>query len=150
VIVAELSAGEKAAVSTVERWVRHSRSSTATQKLSDLVMDPESWRPPRGRLRPRGGTAAWYRLCLLREYIARRGGLSGLAELLRYIETKGDDGDLLLVQAAAKLVADYIMVGVRMRSIRYAREYPANAAAALQLVPKASNTPLPRKLVAAR
>jgi hypothetical protein len=110
------SPAERSCINTLWHWVVRGRSSAAQGKLSELVGDPKSWRPPRARLRPRGGTLYWYRLTLLHELARRMSRLAELAALLRYIETNGREVDVPAIRLGCQLVERFIWIGIASRS----------------------------------
>ena len=144
----KLTEGEKAACSTVAEWLRQARSSTAIEKLSALVEDPGAWNGRRVVFHKRG-TLAWGRLCLLREYVRRRGGLREFSEMLKLIEGE-KVVDIPSVQTACKLVEQFVMIGVMARSREYAKAHPIETALALRLAPKIRDDAIPPRKLAAR
>lgn len=88
-----LDPSELVSRAALEGWLRLS-ARLRPARLSQLVEDAESWRPPLwGRDLP---TRSWASLCTLRAYAGSRGELPALREALRLVEhLPVDDAELM-------------------------------------------------------
>lgn len=106
-----LSEAERHAFMLVKHWIKIGRSKNARHKLSELVDDPHSWRPPwlhhTHYAHASGGTGAWWKLTILIRALAQqRGEIESLRTLLKHIEKPSPEVEVMSLKRGCGLAID--------------------------------------------